>query len=579
MKLSQEEIENLSSLLLSADDANTKLGFAILNGRAIPSSLLTELFVVYKMTPQKELREEALDLLQKLHVKPNDPILTSDIRLSSKKNVHPTEQTIKKNISRYVQMSSGKLDGLKLALAMYNKYGTGLNYLLDNLPMDLQKKLAERFIVNGHFSLQNCTLTKVPEVLYQFENLKGIDLSNNKLKTLPRKMKVFKELEVLNVSSNRLTKLGTYLKEFTKLRELNISSNNFKEFPSVVCEIQSLESLNIYKLRLLYVTERITIPDAFKNLKNMRHLTFCEGTYGYSQGLAVHFSNYPNFSSISSKDGTPIDLLPHCMAERVYRENGKSEGVLFLFEQSDNTVLKKQIIEEQFYDPVEKKLDFKSTLLTKFPQELLDYEVEILNLSDCYLGIKEYQGRKGWVRHKEEEMNQLLSVFSHFDTLQKVDLSKNNWSDFPKIVCNWTSVRSLDISQNKMEAIPDQIGQLSHLEILNLERNRLEELPTSIGNLEALKRLYLRSNHFRSFPKIIGQLTNLEELEISLLGNNNPNNKGLEMPPECLSNLKKLQRIVIQRRYSIGEGAAFKKEYKSVLQQLVPPGCEVVLET
>lgn len=122
-----------------------------------------------------------------------------------------------------------------------------------------------------------------------------------------------------------------------------------------------------------------------------------------------------------------------------------------------------------------------------------------------------------------------------FKSLQYLDLSSNEISDFLECIIAFKSLKELILGNNNLEKIPEKIGTLLSLEHLSLYRNDIETLPEAIGNLTSLKTLHLGWNHIKRLPSSIGRLTSLETL---FLGYNN-----LETLPDSIGKLISLRKI------------------------------------
>lgn len=585
MELNKEEIQNLSELLLSVDDSNTQIAFGIMNGQqGFFRELFTEIFVIYKLAENKEIKNSAYQFLQKQANTDIAPIINSNIMLGQKGNVIPTELTIRKNINSYVEMSNNQLDGKKMALALYNKYGVGLNFLLKNLSDQLKINLLKSFITGTSFKLHNCSLSKIPEELYAFTDLTEIDLSHNKIKTIPAKIKVFQKLETLILSKNQINKLNKALASLPHLKKLDISSNKFKEFPPVLAKIEQLEELNIHELHYTMLGEVYQVPDAFTQLKSLKKINSSDNYYSYSGNhVNISLSDFPNFTTITSKDDTPLDLNPLNLAKYAYETNGHSEGVFYLFKHCQDRKLISRIIEEQYYDPNKKLLDLKNTVLDDLPIEIANYDIQHLDFKRSCLGAQYYPTglyrRYSEVPFKtKEEIDQIFSVFENFQSMQSVDLTFNSLVEIPSVIFKWDTLKKLDLRHNRLSLIPEKIGHLKDLEYLDLFKNNLKELPKSFKKLQNLKVLLLGENALDRIPEEIGYLQNLEELHFYNPHMNLPTVDAAKNIPSSFSSLKNLKKIrfYVNGMYYDYDGC--KTAYLKRLQELLPSDCIIDLD-
>ncbi|BDS11010.1 leucine-rich repeat domain-containing protein [Aureispira anguillae] len=583
MQLTPEELKNLSSLLLSTDDNNTQIAFEILEAQTFPKELFTEAFVVFKLSENTELKRKAAAFLYQQGSSNVSQIMSRDLRLTQKGQVAPTEQTIKKNIDSYVEMSYGELDGMKMAFAMYNKYNVGLKYLLDRLPIDLKKELLKTFISGTSFKLNNCALTKIPTELYDFTELTEIDLSDNKIKIIPAKIKAFEQLESLNISNNSISKLNKALTLLPNLKRLNISNNKFVEFPAVICQLSQLEYLNMVDLNHLLLGETIPVPPEISQLKQVKEIKACNNNSGSSQGLVIDFKNFPNFTTLKSNNGKGLDLTPLNLAQYAYEQNGRSEGVLYLLKHSSDQQLIQKIIEEQFYNSQSKTLDLKQTILLNIPNEISHYEIEHVNFNRCFLGIEHYiSGTKNtyrnWALLDQKALDQCFLPLSCFPNIKTADLSNNRLATIPNPVLNWSQLKKMDLAHNALKDISSIVAKYPHLEELHLSNNQLTALPKDISKLKKLKRLTLSNNLFDKVPEEIGHLFSLEELKFdSCLTPRSEQQSIFEIPLSWI-NLKNLKKIHFYESRLYYDHDNLRTIYRKRLQQLLPPSCEIYME-
>ncbi len=338
--LTKEEIDNLSELLLSANDENAEIALAILSGQEEPiKELLTDVFAVYKITRNKTIKEQAIQFLSRLELDEKSQLLQIKKLLKADKNI--TEEHIKKRIFTYVRASKGVLDGVKLAIILFKKYKIGMTYIWENAVLEQQQFFLRYFIRGTTISMIELKLSTIPNVLYTFENLTLIDLSKNQLSFIPSKFEKFSKLQELNLSHNKITDISSQItslkylfrlnishnsikilpnellecnrmkeldlqgnrlsslpNEFTKLDKLEklwLSHNSFEEFPQCITKLKNLKSLSIsfdsleipsmigelenleeLILRLPHHTYLLEIPDSYKQLKKLKKIEFCK---------------------------------------------------------------------------------------------------------------------------------------------------------------------------------------------------------------------------------------------------------------------------------------------------------------
>lgn len=117
------------------------------------------------------------------------------------------------------------------------------------------------FLEIEHIILHHNILSRVPDNVHKFSNVRTLDISNNGLEVLPD---IFKNCPLTTlVAKNNLLTNDSLPKSFsncTSLRELNLSGNRFHTFPEQILEFINLKYLymggnqmvnisrNIYKL-------------------------------------------------------------------------------------------------------------------------------------------------------------------------------------------------------------------------------------------------------------------------------------------------------------------------------------------
>ncbi len=467
MSLTKEELENLSSLLLSTNDDNTAIAFAILSGQEEPvQELLTDVFVVYKLTEYEDLREQAMLFLEQFGLNEKSPIIQAGIQLKMTNSV--TEQQIQKRISTYVLASEGLLDGVKLAIALFKKYKIGLAYILEKASLEQQQFFLNYFVRGTSFSMTGLNLTKIPEALYTFEHLTSIDLSNNNLVFIPSKIEVFKKLSKLNLAKNKIKKLPKIITSFKYLIDLNISYNQIRTFPTQVLEMKQLKCLNLVKIHD-DITYKMEVPDEFQLLPNLKEI------HMFDNYLKGNFINYPIFSTFSQEE--PINLNRLALAEHLYVQKQKKEGVSYLFKHSQDDKLIHEILQNLFLNKNQREFEITSMVLEKLPSQLADYPITKMALD-----------RVNFV-HEDDT----FKVIKELKELKVLTLTNCNLDKFPEEIKACKKLKKLSFTYNYLQEIPEEISELENLEELDLhgafQKNisNLLTIPTSYKELKKLQ--------------------------------------------------------------------------------------------
>lgn len=121
-------------------------------------------------------------------------------------------------------------------------------------------------VVVEYLILQKKKYTKLPDSLFVFENLLGLDLSKNKIDLLSDDVGNMPLLRELNLSKNKISLLPIQIGRLTELRELDLSMNQIKELPY---EIGNLTNLKILRLSGNQFTE---LPSSIFNLIHLEEV-------------------------------------------------------------------------------------------------------------------------------------------------------------------------------------------------------------------------------------------------------------------------------------------------------------------
>ncbi|MFK8007104.1 MAG: leucine-rich repeat domain-containing protein [Saprospiraceae bacterium] len=485
MAFDKKEIANLSNLLLSPEDLNTQLAFSILENQEFPLELITEVFAIYKVTSNKQLKQQAKSLLE-THGS-QELIWAMAMRYPLKggsSGMAATEKTIKKNIIQYTH--NNELDGVKLAKALYQKIGFGATYLLTATPQAQRKEILKTFITGTSFQLNNKALTQFPHEIFDFPELTKIDLSGNKITSIPKQIEVFENLEVLNLADNKLKSIHKNLLKLRKLESLDISENDFtKAFPEIIFEMTQLKKLNIIRLRNNWIFHQ-DLPESFFKMKNLEELYLSNGRY----------RTYPNYPQIDKVIGSPINLDPLEIAYAAF-EQGDKHPISYLLKFGTSELILKVL--NEIYDSTNQSMTFSGIYLEHLPKEITQFKIKRLSINGCMLGA--YYGGGHNLSFDERVVEDKKRTAAISDLLE---------------------LEYLDLSQNDLSEISD-LSQLKKLKFLNLNTNKFIEFPEQYGLLENLEELYLlrtteSNSRIIGTRKIIEELQNLSKLKILKIG-------------------------------------------------------------
>lgn len=473
MSLSPEEIQNLSDLFLSKDEDNTRIAFELMENQLFDPALITELFVVYKLTDVEEFKAKARKLLEEHGSGALKAAMNSKKSITTEGISGASEKKIKANIKKYV--SSNELDGLKFAKALYNRYDFGISYLLDELPSEERKTLLETFKNGTSFSLTKKDLTKMPKEFYEFTDLEEINLSGNKLASIPSQFTKFKNLKKLIINDNNLKKLHPKLANLS-IETLNIAENLFETFPETIISMKSLKVLDLNEATKLSVSDPFDVPSGFQDLPNIVELTMSDKLYnGVVRGHS--YAGYPNFATIKSEDGKPLNLDGLNLAKLAYQKN--KDCLSFLLSHASDEYLTKDIL-PNYYDKASQTFDFLEIELEHLPKALANFEVKHLILRKC--GMR-------------SEYIENIGLLKNLETL---DMSECYFTNI-EVLMQLTQLRILNLSESQVNELPQSITNLINLEELNLKRSSPQkkiEIPEGFEKLTKLKKLTLAKLSF-----------------------------------------------------------------------------------
>ncbi len=264
-------------MLLSTDERNVAIGLAFFKAGGVPKDVITELYLVYKISQDKKNKAEAKKLLEIHAPKDVHKVMKDQSRLVS--SAYNGKKKLYKVQTRYAQLSQS-IDWLRVGFYLYKRFGKGLRFVLDhttpNTPFKIE--VLQALIEDNHFdyhkgyatympdyqshyTYEHYTFAPFPKEVYQFTQLQGISIKGCRIAEIPAGIHQLTALEVLDLSGNFLKALPEDITQLKNLRKIDISNNEFDAFPLLLTQLPSLEEIKITYNRKRWEHNPLTIPD------------------------------------------------------------------------------------------------------------------------------------------------------------------------------------------------------------------------------------------------------------------------------------------------------------------------------
>jgi hypothetical protein len=506
-----EELQNLSRLLLSVDDGNVELAFELIEQDGVTKSLVSELFAIYKLS--RKHGRKAKTMLEKI----TDQSKGLQHILNRKSYLDGSSP--RKKIKSFAD-DCEDVDALKLAMALYNKFGEGLQYLVSELPEEALKDLLGKHHLGDTFKLEDKKITKIPKFVFEYKDIRELDLSRNQIKTIPADIGKLKKLQKINLSNNKLKKVNkaigklTDLEELdlsrnnieelppelaqcTKLKKVDVSSNSFQDFPMVLTELPALEVLNMQHISTSYSPG--PMPEAFFNFKTDRliELNFVDW-----RGGQTRWKNIPRISKVTGTYDDPISMDPLDLAKRAYKQN--KEGVTFLYKHADAR-LRKEILSTFIEDHCLKFEDY--TFIGYLPEELKDFDIKKVVLNSGQVHEEFWDSLKNMPNLEVIDFGLDVGVDTNFTSSWDLTL--------PETIFELKKLKVLKLGHMRLTNAADilpkltQLEELSYYDYSDVRDNdemevKMEEKFGALKKLKNLKKLTLRgfsSDYWNDQPK------------------------------------------------------------------------------
>jgi len=301
-----------------------------------------------------------------------------------------------------------------------------ITYLLDTLgnAYKYTNKIDELDNTIQALDLSFQKLSKLPEEIGNYVNLRYLDLSDNELSVLPPKIGELTNLTTLRLNENQFTSLPAEIGKLTNLKKLDLSRNQLISLPPEIGKLTNLTELDLFSNKLA------KLPPEIGRLTNLKIL----------------ISEYNQLTSLPDEIGkltdlTTLDLSWNGLAS-LPDEIGKLNRLT--------------------------ELDLSGSQLTSLPPEI----GKLTNLTELYL--------------HGNQLTSLPPEIGKLTNLTILSLCDNQLTSLPTNVGKLTSLTELFLHDNQLTSLPTEIGKLTNLTILSLKYNQLTGLPTEIDKLTNL---------------------------------------------------------------------------------------------
>ncbi|XP_055021334.1 leucine-rich repeat-containing protein 39 isoform X2 [Boleophthalmus pectinirostris] len=178
-------------------------------------------------------------------------------------------------------------------------------------------------------------------------------------------------------------------------------------------------------------------------------------------------------------------------------------------------------------------IDLSRNAIAHIPKEIgeLSRLRELLLSYNRLSSVPEELGQCESLERLELAMNRDLRALplqlKSLQRLQHLDLSMNDFSEFPECLLELPALEWLDIGGNRLTQLPHDIYRMEKLHTLWLQRNELEKLPDSISLMVSLDTLVLSSNKLRDIPPLMEDMSRLRFVNFR----DNPLTLDVTLPP------------------------------------------------
>ena len=314
------------------------------------------------------------------------------------------------------------------------------------------------------------------ETLGNFSALKEVDLSGARLERLPDFVFEAENMEVLILDDNNITELPEKLSELKNLKRIYWRNCDLGNRKVKIPKLEGIEKLDLSGNTL----EKL--PKAHR-MKGIEKLVLNQNDF-----KTIPLWQIRKFKTLKELE---MSRNPLTLERRWY----------WLL--NDLSILKLNKCELSELHP--------SLYKMKSLEELQLQENKLDSLPEGISRLK----RLTKVSFYKNSLDKLPADFFELKNLKLIDLYHNELQIIPKEIARLDSIKVLYLSFNQLYDIPEEVGKLSSLEELYIHHNRISEIPWSFGDLQRLRVLHFQHNYVPQFPTQILSMKSLKDLDIS----------------------------------------------------------------
>lgn len=233
-------VAQIENLLMSDNEENIWVALQLIEGGGFPKELIPAAFVVLKLTKNKKIYQQIKMILSKY--------LSEKTQKSLQRTMSFYKGMPELNFQKSIQAFAGgkpDLDAEKIAFLMYQYHKTGLQYLFE-YAKDKEgiRKIIKQFIQGEILDLSKKDISKLPDVLVEFQDIKTVILADNRFIGVPPILLQMPNIRHLDISKTNINQVGTVLPRMQNLRHLTMYAtiDDWKYLQKLV-QLQQLEVL------------------------------------------------------------------------------------------------------------------------------------------------------------------------------------------------------------------------------------------------------------------------------------------------------------------------------------------------